>query len=711
MQKIKSKNHITSRLNILFLIVFLLFSVLIVQLVSVQIVKNEEFEKEVARQENSTVSLSVPRGKIYDRNGKIVVDNTQQRAITYTRYKNVGNEDMLKTAEKLAEYIDVKTDKIPLRDKKDFWIMTRDKEGDKLVSKEEIKTFQAQKKEESEIYDIKLSRVTEDNLQEIQGEELQVVEIFRRMKSGYKMTPQMIKNEDVTDREFAIVSEKLEELSGVDVISDWTRSYPNGDTLRSVLGNVSKEGEGLPDDQLDYYLALGYNRNDRVGKSYIERQYEDVLHGKKAKVKTILDQTGKKVIDTEVIYKGKQGDNLNLAFDADLQKAVEEIITEEMEKYKGMAGYDLMDRSFVVMMDPYTGEILSMAGKKLVKKEDRSTEIQDYALGAMNSAYEMGSVVKGATILAGLQTGAISETETFNDEPIWLKGNPKEKKSWTGGIGTVNAEQALAVSSNSYMFKAVIKMLGLNYSKDMSLPFENINNGKNIFDTLRYYFNQFGLGVTTGIDLPNETIGIKGKDDLPGLSLDFGIGQYDTYTALQLAQYISTIANGGYRMKPQIVKSITEANNNPESNSERILESIEPVVLNRIDMLPEHIQKIQRGFEMVADSPRGTAYRVFGKYKPEEKPALKTGTAQAFVNGIETYNYTLVGYAPSDKPEIAFSVVVPSVRQTNQSSGMSLDVGKRILDKYFELKKARGLNGKLSNEENGNESEESSSNE
>jgi penicillin-binding protein A len=687
----KKKNHVPARLNILFLIVFVLFSILIVQLANVQIVKKEDFKKEVARQENSTVSLAMPRGKIYDRNGKIVVNNEQQRAITYTRYKNVLNEDMLVTAKELAKYIDVPTDKLKLRDKQDYWMIKNKEEAEKLIPKAKLAELKAQGKKNDEIYKLRLESITEEQLKTL-DDELEVVVIFTKMKSGYKMSPQIIKNKDVLDKEFAIVSERLEELPGVDVASDWTRSYPAEDTLRSVLGSVSDEGEGLPGDKLDHYLVRDYNRNDRVGKSYIEQQYEDILHGKKRKVKTVLDPAGKNVVDTETIYKGQQGYNLNLAFDVDLQAEVEDIIEEEMKRYQGKSGYDLMDRAFVVMMDPYTGEVLSMAGKKLAKKEDGSKEMQDYALGTMSSAYEMGSVVKGATILAGLQTEAISGNQTFYDEAIHLKGNEKGKKSWKNNIGTVNAEQALAVSSNSYMFKTVIQMTGLTYSKGMPLPFNNINNGNKVFDTLRYYFNQFGLGVPTGIDLPNETMGLKGRDGLPGLVLDFGIGQYDTYTTLQLAQYISTIANGGYRMKPQIVKSITEPNNDPENNSQRIVESFEPVVLNRVDMLPQHIKKVQRGFEMVAE-PGGTAHKAFRDSEP--KLALKTGTAQAFVNGIETYNYTLVGYAPADKPEIAFSVVVPSVRQTNHDSGMNLDIGKRILDKYFELRKARDLNDKL----------------
>ncbi|GGE74073.1 peptidoglycan D,D-transpeptidase FtsI family protein [Priestia taiwanensis] len=700
----QKKNHVPIRLNILFLIVFLLFSVLIVQLANVQIVKNEDFKKEVARQGNSTVSMSVPRGKIYDHNGKVVVDNEQQRAITYTRYTNVANKDMLTIAKDLAKYIDVPTDKIQQRDKKDYWLITRDEEGDKLVSKEEQKALKEQKKTDDDIYKLRLERVTDAKLAEL-DDELEIVSIFSKMKSGYKMTPQIIKNEEVTDAEFAIVSERLESLPGVDVTSDWKRSYPNGDALRSVLGSVSKDNEGLPSENLQYYLVRDYNRNDRVGKSYIEQQYEDVLHGKKKKVKTNLDKDGKTVLDTEVIYPGESGSNLNLTFDAELQAAVEEIIIDEMKKYKQKPGYDVMDRAFVVMMDPYTGEVRTMAGKQI----DEKGEFKDYALGTMSSAYQMGSVVKGATVLTGYQTGAIKENQVIRDQPYYFGSSEKPKKSWISnpnGMGEINDLEALKRSSNVYMFRIVMNMMKAGpYTKGMPLP---LPGETNVFEDLRYYFGQFGLGVPTGIDLPNEALGFKGEGENPGLALDIGIGQYDTYTTLQLAQYISTIANGGYRMKPQILHSITEASNKPDE-PQRVIETIDPVVMNRIDMPLSQIKRVQEGFRMVGQSG-GTASAFFGS---PHNPALKTGTAESRTKHndtyVDTYNYTLVGYAPYEtaeqKPEIAFAVAVPGVRQTARDNKIAQDIGKRAMEKYFELKKARGLNGKLPNEESNTQSQ------
>lgn len=212
-----------------------------------------------------------------------------------------------------------------------------------------------------------------------------------------------------------------------------------------------------------------------------------------------------------------------------------------------------MDRAFVVMMNPKNGQILSMAGKKFVEK-DGDVEMEDFALGNMVTSYELGSAVKGATLLTGYQTGAIKPGDEFYDAPMKFKGT-QAKKSWNvSGFGNINDLRALQVSSNVYMFHTALQIAGVNY-----VPNGTLDIKQDAFDTMRYYFKQFGLGVPTGINLPNETIGqTRQKDTQPGFLLDFSIGQYDTYTPLQLAQYISTIANDGYRMQPQIVQEIRE---------------------------------------------------------------------------------------------------------------------------------------------------------
>jgi len=363
-------------------------------------------------------------------------------------------------------------------------------------------------------------------------------------------------------------------------------------------------------------------------------------------------------------------------------------------KYKG--GQPLLDRAFVVMMNPKNGEVLSMAGKQLVN-ENGETKVQDFALGTMTSSYPMGSTVKGATILTGYQTGAIQPGSVQLDEPIVLKG-PLKKSSWKT-MGYINDLTALKMSSNVYMFKTAMNIAGVPYVRGGTLDIKQKS-----YDTMRYYFGQFGLGVKTGIDLPNETAGQRGRTDhMPGFLLDLSIGQYDTYTPLQLAQYVSTIANGGYRMQPQVVKEIRQPAVKPDEVG-KVVHSMEPKVLNRVDMPESQIKRVQEGFRQVFNDSGGTAAKYFAG--AQYKAAGKTGTAETVYGGDkeigrkangerkETYNLTLVGYAPLEDPEVAFSVVVPWV---DDKSGINGYISRDIMDAYFDLKKIE--NGEASKEE------------
>ncbi|MFC3882927.1 peptidoglycan D,D-transpeptidase FtsI family protein [Bacillus songklensis] len=686
-RKRKKKTHVPIRLNLLFFVVFILFSILILRLGLVQIVYGENYQREVAKTENVTVNAPVPRGKIYDRYNRVVVDNTPLNAITYTRFQGTTQEERLKVAEQLAKYIDKDTSKVTERDLKDYWILKHPEEAKKKIRKDELAKLKKGKLTDKDIYNLQLSRITPEDLNEIPESEKEVLAIKREMDGGYALTPQNIKSEDeeVTPKEYAKISEHLEDLPGVDTTTYWDRHYVYGDTLKSMLGNISSSNEGLPREQLDYFLARDYSRNDRVGKSYIEAQYEDILSGEKAKVKNITDKSGN-LLGTEVVSEGKQGRDLVLTIDMNLQTEVEKILTDELLKAKRKPGTGLLDRGFIVMMDPRTGEILAMAGKQYTMNDQGKVEIKDFALGNMTTSYTMGSVVKGATILAGLDSGAISPGTVFRDEPLKFAGTAKEKKSWKN-MGSIGIQTALKQSSNVYMFKTVMSLAGLQYHHNMALRGIKPEH----FETMRSYYSQFGLGVKTGIDLPNEMAGFKGSDYTPGLLLDLAIGQYDTYTPLQLAQYVSTIANGGYRMKPQIVKEIRDPAVNEEDEPSTLYSS-EPTILNRITMKDQYIKLVQEGFRKVTQEPGGTGYAYFGN--APYKPAGKSGTAEAFYDGpkrkkgqklIPTINATFIGYAPYDNPEIAFAVVTP----WDGSAGhpMSKIVGRKALDAYFELKK------------------------
>jgi penicillin-binding protein A len=599
---------------------------------------------------------------------------------------------MFEIAGRLAKLIEKDIKKVQERDKKDYWIMKNPKRAKDKIKKAEWDLFNDKQLSDKDLYKLQLERITPKELNELNKKDLEILAIFREFNSGYALTPQFVKNKDVTKKEFAIVSENLQFLPGVDTTTDWERNYLFGDTLKTIIGKVSSSDKGLPSERLEHYLARDYNRNDRVGLSYIEEQYEDVLHGQKAKVKNITDKSGN-VLDTLTVSEGKRGKDLVLTVDMDLQLAVEKIIEEELVAAKKTAKTSLLDRAFVVLMDPHTGEILTLAGKQIVKDpKTGKQEMLDFAYGTFTTSYNAGSSVKGATILTGYKTGVLHPGDIHYDTPMQIKGTP-EKSSWKN-FGNINDINSLKVSSNVYMFKTAIEIGKGHYEFNKPL---DIN--LQAFDTIRESFSQFGLGVRTGIDLPNEQVGFKGPLKLPGFLLDLVIGQYDIYTPMQLAQYVSTIANGGYRIQPHIVKEIREPllDNNELGP---IVQEIKPTILNHIGAKDEWMKRVQEGFRRVMQEPGGTAYDEFKT--ANYNPAGKTGTAQAVYDGPEMKKYkerdqlppevmnlSLVGYAPDDNPEVAMAVLVPWAYEGDKGHHANNVIGRRVLDAYFDLKKQR----------------------
>ena len=675
------------RMKILFVTVFFLFSMLIVRLGMVQIVNGQSYEKVVEKKESLTVNSPVPRGEIYDRNGKLIVGNKPQRAITYTRTSDTSQEELRKVSKKLADMIDVNIESLTERDKKDFWIWMNPSEADKKVSASEMDRIQSEKglstKEANQkIYQLMLERISEREWASFTREEYEMLAIYQNISKGYALSPQIVKNKGVSITEYAQVSAHLDELPGVNVTTDWTRSYPLDHTLRSVLGDVSSTREGIPKDLLQKYLAEGYDRNDRVGTSYLELKYEDLLNGQKKKVKNIIKDG--QVIGTKVIQKGHSGKDLVLSIDVELQKEIEKIIQEELSKHIGTKGSPYLDRAFVVMMDPYTGEIEAMVGQKVKEiLPNGEVEFQDYSLGTYTTSYESGSVVKGATLLTGYMTNQIKPGERIVDEPLYIKGTPK-KASWFNEWGQrtrpISDLFALEKSSNSYMWKVALRIAGSRYVPEAPIQLKG-----DAFRTFREHFAQMGLGVPTGIDLPGESPGYQGTAEHPGLLLDFAIGQYDTYTPMQLAQYVSTIANGGERIQPHLLKGVREPSNQSPSLGSVVYKK-EPEVLNRIGASRDEIHQVQKGFYRVFHGREGTA----NLFKDASYNAAgKSGTAEAFYKGPDmkkaqpTYNTSLIGYAPFDQPEIAFATVVPWSHQKHDPY-INKTISKRVMDTYFE---------------------------
>ena len=678
LKKKKKKSHIPFRLNLLFLIVFFSFIALISRLAYIQLVKGDEFVALVQRTETTTAKKSVPRGSIYDSQGRILVGNKPKLAINYTRPADVKASTMLEIAKKLTTLISVDASELKERDLKDYWVATNPDKVDSLLTAEEKKRIAKENLSTSKTYEMQLEHIPADELNYSDAEK-QVIAIFTKMNSAYALSTVTLKNEGVTEQEVAKISERLGELRGVDVDSDWDREYPMGDMLKTILGTVSSEKTGLPSDKVKSLLAQGYSLNDRVGTSYLEEQYETVLSGTKTVVKSQTNTKGE-VVNTTETYPGKGGSNLVLTIDTEFQKKIEEIAKKSVEEMTDPAA----DRVYIVVMNPKNGDILGITGKK--KKFDEnfhSTGVEDDALGAINNSFGMGSVVKPATVLSGYMDGAITlEDNTIVDEPIEFEAS-KPKSSWFNRYGKMELTDldALERSSNVYMIKLAMKMGGqTTYEKGGRL---NIN--LSLFDKLREYYAQFGLGVRTGIDLPNEGKGYNGGTANAFSALDFAFGQFDLYTPLQLAQYMSTIANGGTRIAPRLVKEIHETS--PSGGIGNLEDVVPTKIMNSIQVSKEILDHIKEGLYRVTHGENGTSATTFRTYSPQV--AGKTGTTEAFYSGPNpaykneaVENSSFISYAPYDNPEIVVAVVAPYFKDGSPSD-YAAKVAKQVYDAYF----------------------------
>ncbi|MGZ9808182.1 peptidoglycan D,D-transpeptidase FtsI family protein [Staphylococcus haemolyticus] len=669
----KIKHTMNKRISFVFGAIVVIFGIIVLRLGYLQIAQGSRYSQLVKNDENITVNESVPRGRILDRNGKVLVDNASKLTITYTRSMKTSQKDMLDTAKKLSSLITMKTDKITERDKQDFWIQKHQDEVDKLMKKETSMLNEGSITQDQ--YDKQLyKKVGDKQINSLSKKDLRVLAIYREMSAGSTMNPQTIKNEDVSEKEYAAVSQQLDSLPGVNTTMDWDRRYPYGDTLRSIFGSVSTSSEGIPKELTEQYLAKGYSRNDRVGKSYLEYQYEDILRGKKKEMKYTTDKSGK-VINSEVINPGSRGDDLQLTIDIDLQKKVESLLENQIKTLRSQGAKD-MDNALIVVQNPKNGDILAMAGKQI----DKNGKLTDYDLGNFTGQFAVGSSVKGGTLLAGYQNNAIKVGEEMIDEPLHFKGGLTKRSYFNKNDKVrINDKEALMHSSNVYMFKTALKLAGDPYYSGMGLPTDISEAGQK----LRKGLNQVGLGVKTGIDLPNETIGqIEPLTNNSGNYLDLSIGQYDTYSPIQLSQYVSTIANDGYRIQPHIGLAIHDATNSDDIGP--VKQKIKGNVLNKVNNSEDEIKEVQKGFEMAFNEKDGTGYSSFHKTKVPS--AGKTGTAEVFQDGESRVNSTYIGYAPINNPKLSFSIVY-----TNQpvpppwlNGG---DLGRDVINYYFDDKK------------------------
>lgn len=685
------------RIHVMKAVCLILFLVIVFRLYSIQVTYSANYQGYIDRTSTVELQKNVPRGVLYDRNLTVLVDNQAVNTITYQLYSDVSKSEMKEIASKLADLIEIDFSKLTSRDLKDLYIEVFPDEAKALVTDEESKQL-----EDNEFYQLQLSRITDEMLNQLTDHDKEARAIYINMNKGTNLTSNIIKK-GATEQEIAIVSEHLESLPGVNTEVDWDRTYPSVVEMHPIYGRVSTYEQGLPATLANYYKAHDYQSNDRVGLSQLELYYEDLLSGHKSEY---LLTNENETSTYEEVYEGQRGYEMVLTIDADLQAAVDSIVEEELlNAKKNSATTKYLREAYIVMTNPNTGEILAMTGRIIDWDEEKKEYVlYDNSLGTFQSAFTVGSVVKGATLLSGYNYGATYLGQMRLDEKMLFKGG-LIKGSWQV-MGNINDITALKKSSNVYFFKQTMALAGnVSYTPSMALVLD-----LDAFDKYRSMFNQFGLGVVTGIDLPNESAGLVESQRTSGKLLDFAIGQADTYTTMQLAQYVSTIATNGKRFAPTLLKEVYLPSND-DISGKQLIKGFTPKLLNVVELEERYFNQVKKGFVAALQESGGTGYSVFYQAKDSYNPAGKTGTAQEYArdeegkyirdaNGdlVEVHNRTLIAYAPANQPEVAISVVVPQGELANQSHPISLNIGERALRAYFDLKKERSQQQEIKEE-------------
>lgn len=634
--QIIKKRSFAFRLNIFFFLTFILFSVLIVRLAFLQLVEGESYAAKEMQNELKTNTIPPIRGNILDREGRPIAYSTSTQTLYY-RLNNESPEKLISMAETLAEVF-----------------RTYGEDPEEQLTAEEI----MERMDAWYGYDGK-----------------------RREPHNYSWVPRRIKT-DLSDGEIAYFVEHRDEFPGFEIMEESIRNYvleDDGETGIAVqlVGYLRQfsTASNLSDSYLNIYkdpdLTYEYLPNENVGLDGIEFVYQEHLRGKNGYRTYTVDSQGN--ITSEVTVQAPtKGSDVYLTIDIDVQLAAEQAIEDHIAFMKQP---DLNPRTYgkgaqattgyAVAMEVDTGKVVAMASYPdydpniwrggWISTENYEKYQYFFKNGTIRESYPnyeddeerkkhptslvyLGSTIKPLSVLIGLQEGLFTPNEYYYDTGEYYFGRDRTRitNSNRARYGRINAEDAIRVSSNTFMSA----MIGERLAKR--------ENGLEIWD---HWMAQFGLGVSTGSGLPNENPGVKdyyheakNASTLSAL-VRASWGQQAKYTAMQLAQYATTLATRGQRVKPQFVEKVVA----PDGS---IVEQFEgPEILNVVDVKDEYWDIVHRGMLKVFI----TGFEDF----PYEV-AAKTGTSQQQVYGGEIVdNAVFIAYAPADQPKLAVAVVVP----------------------------------------------------
>ena len=670
------------RYNIVSTIVYIAGIVLLVQLFNLQIIKGEDYRTQSNTRLSRESVLQAARGDILDQSGNKLATTsaTQVLELYKTKIDNQTlNNTLLAIAQVLEQNGDKYIDDLPIA-VEPFAFTIESEETQKKWKKQN--NIDESKTAEECFYILKDKyKISNENINE--ARKIMTLR-YTIAKNGYSSTKTVQLATNMSENSLAIFNEQNDKFPGLTIQTKAVRNYVSGNLASHILGYVSRITESELEGNEDKY-----NANDMIGKTGIEYIFEPYLKGTDG-IKQIDMAVDGTITGEYVTNEAIAGKNVVLTIDANLQKVTEEALKSNIEKIRN-GGYGKSynaDAGSVVVINVKTGEVLALAsypdfepqlfvnGISQEKYNEYISEEANHPFvnRAISSVSPPGSTFKMVTALAALETGAITTTEKINDVGVYNYSADYKPKCWIyksygRGHGYLNVTDAIKHSCN-YFFYELGNRLGI--------------------DAISRYARSLGLGRKTGIELLGEVEGsvsskensqAKGETFTGGNTLQAAIGQHDnSFTPIQMAKYISILANGGNDIDVTIIKSIIDEDGNqiPKEELENFVKGrlgIEDEKGTELDFNSKNIQAILEGMRGVTSESGGTAYSYFKDFNIEI--GGKTGSAQTGIEGRT--NAWFVGFAPFDNPEIAVVVMV----ENGGSGGYTAEVARDIIAEYF----------------------------
>ena len=670
--------QVNFRFNIITILVYAIGIIIIAQLFNLQVVHGESYRQQSNTRLSRISKIDSVRGSILDRSG---TELAGIRAVNNVEiYKtNVSDEELntaiLKLVNLLNEQQATYSDTFPIKISPFEYTIsdnTLEKWKKKYKLSEEATAEEAFYKFKSKY------QISTDNIEDIR----KIISIrYLITTTGYSATKSITISKDVNDTIVAQINERNGEFPGISIETTAERVYGNGTLAAHVIGYTRTISDEEYQQRKDKY-----DIDDIIGKTGIESMFEEYLKGTNGQKQVEMSVDGT-ITGENITKEAVAGSNIMLTIDSTLQSVTQEALANCVEKIRSGGFSNTYDAKggAAVVMNVNTGEILAMAsypsydpqwfvGKLESDKWNYMNDNETHPLlnKAIQGTYEPGSVYKMITAIAGLETGAITSREKINDTGVYTKYYPPRKcwyyTSYHRGHGYLNVTQALQHSCNYFFYETGDRM-GI--------------------DNLAKYALHFGLGKKTGVEVPNEKAGTLASRDgkktwTPGLTLQAAIGQGDnSFTPMQIAKYISSIANGGTVVNPTIIKSVLKSDGTEISKEEIKNYTNEKLGIENTDdgitISDESINVAKEGMRMAASEAGGTAYNIFKNFNIEV--AGKTGSAEAGKDssGNDLVNAWFVCFAPYENPEVAVVVMIENGGHGNYAA----EVARDVLTQYF----------------------------